>query len=82
MPACSPDHDENPSRCAPVDTGVGVRAGQLLGAASAGSELAVHSFVIAVADLAGGAVVATTDVGDMERLAGEARSVVVASILG
>ena len=66
----------------PVDTSVGVRAGQLLGAASAGSELAVDAFVIAVADLAGGAVVATTDVQDMERLAGPARAVVVASILG
>lgn len=40
----------------PVDTAVGVRAGQLLGGAKAGSELAVDAFVVAVADLAGGAV--------------------------
>jgi predicted nucleic acid-binding protein len=66
----------------PVDTRVGVRAGQLLGHAGAGSELAVDAFVVAVADLAGGAVVATTDVDDMERLGTHARSVVIADIRG
>jgi predicted nucleic acid-binding protein len=66
----------------PVDTRVGVRAGQLLGHAGAGSELAVDAFVVAVADLAGGAVVATTDVDDMERLGAHARSVVIADIRG
>ncbi|MGH8965600.1 MAG: PIN domain-containing protein, partial [Actinomycetes bacterium] len=53
----------------PVDTRAGVRAGQLLGRAGAGSELAVDAFLIAVADLAGGAVVATVDLKDLRRLA-------------
>lgn len=66
----------------PVDVQVGVRAGQLLGAAGAGSALAVDAFVIAVADLAGGAIVATVDADDMERLAAHAEAVVVASIDG
>ncbi|MHB1912904.1 MAG: PIN domain-containing protein, partial [Acidimicrobiales bacterium] len=39
----------------PVDTRVGVRAGQLLGSAGAGSELAIDAFIVAVADLQGGA---------------------------
>lgn len=64
----------------PVDVAVGVRAGRLLGAAGIGSELAVDAFVVAVADLAGGAVIATTDVDDLGRLAGHATRVVVASI--
>ncbi|MGI8684300.1 MAG: PIN domain-containing protein [Acidimicrobiales bacterium] len=64
----------------PVDVAVGVRAGQLLGAAGAGSDLAVDAFVIAVADLAGGALVATVDVHDLRRLASHATDVVVASI--
>lgn len=55
-----------------VDTRVGVRAGRLLGSVGAGSELAVDAFVVAVADLAGGAVVATGDVGDPSRLADHA----------
>lgn len=53
----------------PVDTRVGVRAGQLLGKVGVGSELAVDAFLIAVADLAGGAVVATVDLRDLRRLA-------------
>jgi predicted nucleic acid-binding protein len=64
----------------PVDTRVGVRAGQLLGGLRAGSDLAVDAFTVAVADLAGGAIIATTDVDDLERLAGHAERVVVASI--
>jgi predicted nucleic acid-binding protein len=52
-----------------VDARVGVRAGQLLGSIRAGSELAVDAFTVAVADLAGGAVIATTDVADLRRLA-------------
>jgi predicted nucleic acid-binding protein len=64
----------------PVDTRTGVRAGQLLGRARAGSELAVDAFVVAVGDLAGGAVVATADVDDLVRLAQHARSVVVVDI--
>jgi predicted nucleic acid-binding protein len=65
----------------PVDAAVGVRAGQLLGATRAGSEHAVDAFVVAVADLAGGAVIATTDVKDFNRLAAHAADVRVASIL-
>lgn len=64
----------------PVDVRVGVRAGQLLGAVGRGSELAVDAFVVAVGDLAGGAVIASADTGDLERLATHARAVVVASI--
>lgn len=48
----------------PVDTRMGVRAGQL-GRAGAGSELAVDAFLIAVADLAGGVVVAIVDLRDL-----------------
>jgi hypothetical protein len=59
----------------PVDTRVGVRAGLLLGSAQLGSERAVDSFVVAVADLSGGAVVATVDRPDLERLAGYASNV-------
>lgn len=65
-----------------VDTSVGVRAGQLLGAARAGSELAVDAFVVAVADLAGGAVIATIDEQDLKRLAADAPNVVVAPLDG
>ncbi len=64
----------------PVDTRVGVRAGQLLGALRAGSELAVDAFTVAVGDLSGGAVVATTDPADLKRLATRASRVRVADI--
>jgi len=64
----------------PVDTRVGVRAGQLLGAARAGSDRAVDAFLIAVADLVGGAVVATVDTSDLGLLAGHASHVAVADI--
>jgi predicted nucleic acid-binding protein len=64
----------------PVDTRVGVRAGQLLGAARQNSRLAVDAFIVAVADIAGGAVIATVDVDDLERLANHATEVVVVSI--
>lgn len=64
----------------PVDTRVGVRAGQLLGGAGLGSEVAVDAFVVAVADLSGGAVVATVDRDDMDRLATYATSVQVVEI--
>jgi predicted nucleic acid-binding protein len=64
----------------PVDTRVGVRAGQLLGSIGEGSERAIDSFIVAVADLAGGAIVATVDVDDLELLAGHASNVVVADI--
>jgi len=66
----------------PVDARTGVRAGQLLGQARAGSELAVDAFMVAVADLSGGAIVATADVADLERLANYASGVVIADIRG
>jgi predicted nucleic acid-binding protein len=64
----------------PVDTRVGVRAGQLLGASRRGSALAVDAFVVAVADLAGGALVATVDTDDLELLATHAKDVRIVSI--
>ena len=64
----------------PVDTRVGVRAGQLLGSIGEGSEHAIDSFIVAVADLAGGAIVATVDVDDLELLAGHISNVVIADI--
>jgi predicted nucleic acid-binding protein len=64
----------------PVDTRVGVRAGQLLGASKRGSDLAVDAFVVAVADLAGGGLVATVDVDDLEVLASHAKDVRIISI--
>jgi predicted nucleic acid-binding protein len=64
----------------PVDTRVGVRAGQLLGGAGVGSEQAVDAFVVAVADLLGGAVIATVDKDDMQRLANYATNVHIAEI--
>jgi predicted nucleic acid-binding protein len=64
----------------PVDTRVGVRAGHLLGGAGFGAGKAVDAFVVAVADLAGGAVIATVDKADLGRLAGHAKNVQVAKI--
>lgn len=64
----------------PVDRRTGVRAGQLLGEVRAGSEMAVDAFLIAVADLAGGAVVATVDSDDLTRLAAHADRVIVVDI--
>jgi predicted nucleic acid-binding protein len=64
----------------PVDTRVGVRAGQLLGRAAADSCLAVDAFTVAVADLARGAVVATTDVDDLRRLSAFAARVTIADV--
>lgn len=64
----------------PVDSRVGVRAGQLLGRAGADSSLAVDAFVVAVGDLAGGAVIATGDPGDLRRLAAHADHVVIAAV--
>jgi predicted nucleic acid-binding protein len=64
----------------PVDTRVGVRAGQLLGATHAGSERAVDAFIVAVADLSGGAVVATVDTDNLRQLASYASHVAIADI--
>lgn len=64
----------------PVDRAAGIRAGYLLGSVNAGSELAVDALVIAVADLAGGAIVATVDPGDLELLAGAATNVAVIDV--
>ncbi len=63
-----------------VDTRVGVRAGQLLGSAGFGSEQAIDAFVVAVADLSGGAVIATVDKADIEQLAAHATNVQVEEI--
>jgi predicted nucleic acid-binding protein len=64
----------------PVDTRTGVRAGQVLGHAGAGSEFAVDAFLVADADLRGGAVIATVDTGDLRRLASAATGVHVADL--
>lgn len=66
----------------PVDTAVGIRAGQLLGATSAGSGsgLAVDAFLVAAADLAGGAIVATVDLKDLTLLSAHATNVTIASL--
>ncbi|MGH9091021.1 MAG: hypothetical protein ACRDZR_06535 [Acidimicrobiales bacterium] len=64
----------------PVDTRVGVRGGQLLGGAGLGSDHAVDAFVVAAADLSGGAVVATVDEDDLQRLAEHATAVRVERI--
>ena len=64
----------------PVNTRTGVRAGQLLGAVGAGSEMAIDAFIVAVADFEGGAIVATTDPRDLGRLAGHADRVTIADI--
>jgi hypothetical protein len=64
----------------PVDVRVGVRAGQLLVGAGLGSEKAVDAFVVAAADVGGGAVIATVDKEDVEQLAGYATNVRVAMI--
>ncbi len=66
----------------PVDARAGVRAGQLLGRVAAGSELSIDAFIVAVADLAGGAVVATVDVADLRRLASHATNVAIADLDG
>ncbi len=64
----------------PVDSRVGVRAGQLLGAVGAGSEMAIDAFLVADADLRGGAVIATCDTDDPRRLASSATQVHIASL--
>ena len=63
-----------------VDTRMGVRAGQLLGTIGAGSEMAVDAFLVADADLRGGAIVATCDPDDLGRLASVATRVEVADL--
>lgn len=64
----------------PVDTRVGVRAGQLLGKIRKGSEMAVDAFTVAAGDVLGGAVIATSDPDDLEQLARHAARVVIADI--
>lgn len=64
----------------PVDTRAGVRAGQLLGTVGAGSALAVDAFLVADADLRGGAVIATCDPDDLRRLASVSTRVSVADL--
>ena len=64
----------------PVDSRVGVRAGQLLGRVRAGSEMAVDAFLVADGDVRGGAVIATADPHDLRRLAAGATRVVVVDL--
>lgn len=64
----------------PVDTRTGVRAGQLLGRIRAGSQLAVDAFLVASADVLGGAIVATSDPDDLRRLAAHTSNVTIADL--
>lgn len=64
----------------PIDSRTGIRAGQLLGSLQAGSELAIDAFVVAIADIAGGAVVVTVNPSDLQLLAGSATNVTVVDI--
>lgn len=64
----------------PVDSRMGVRAGQLLGTIGAGSEMAIDAFLVADADLRGGAVIATCDPDDLNRLASVAQRVRIADL--
>lgn len=64
----------------PVDTRVGVRAGQLLGRVGAGSAMAVDAFLVADADVRGGAIIATCDLDDLQLLASVAAGVRVADL--
>ncbi len=63
-----------------VDSRTGVRAGQLLGAVGTGSEMAIDAFLVADADLRGGAVIATCDTDDLRRLASVAKHVRIADL--
>ena len=65
--------------CLPCSASVS-ELGQLLGGAGFESDKAVDAFVVAVADLTGGAVVATVDNADVELLSAHATSVQVALI--
>ena len=64
----------------PADARISVRAGQLLGRTRVGSELAIDAFTVAAADLAGGAIIATSDPRDLARLAAHARNVLIADL--
>lgn len=64
----------------PVHRGIGVRAGQLLGMVRAGSELAMDALLVATAELSGGARIATTDAGDLRRLATRSATVTVVDV--
>jgi hypothetical protein len=66
------------SRVAKEKVTLTLHAGNL-GAARRRSDVAVDAFVVAVADLAGGAVNATVDVVDMRALARHAKDVKVVS---
>lgn len=64
----------------PVDSRTGVRAGQLLETVGAGSDMAIDAFLVADADVRGGAVIAACDTGDLRRLASAAQRVQVADL--
>ncbi|MEI2639375.1 MAG: hypothetical protein V9F03_10315 [Microthrixaceae bacterium] len=80
MPECSVACAGTGSRSTQSTRVLGVRAGQLLGSIGAGSEMAVDAFLVADADLRGGAVVATCDPHDIGRLASLATHVKVADL--
>ena len=63
-----------------VDARIGVRAGSLLGAVRSGSAMAVDAFVVAAADVNGGAIIATADPRGMKRLAAHAEGVKVVDV--
>jgi hypothetical protein len=52
----------------------------LLGTIGAGSEMAIDAFLVADADLRGGAVIATCDTEDLRRLASFATRVRIAAL--
>ncbi len=64
----------------PVDSRTAAHAGRLLGRIGSGSELAIDAFLVADAELRGGAVIATVDEDDLRRLASVADRVVIASL--
>jgi hypothetical protein len=63
-----------------VDAKVGIRAGQLMGAARMAAANAVGAFVVAAGDIEGGALIATVDINDIGRLARHCSRVRVADI--
>jgi hypothetical protein len=68
------------SLSATVNDAVAAHVIRLRHLSAVGSDLAVDAFVVAVADLEGGAIVASVDLSDMERLAAHAARVTVADI--
>lgn len=68
--------------CRDTDPALARMVGGVLHAAAAGSEDMVDAHVVAVTVEAGGGVVLTGDVHDLERLAGPYRSIIVEGLSG